>query len=65
MSHTFDLQARLAKIKQQAELQTGRSQIIGALHSMRVVQCFDGLQLDQEHVVDQQMTKYSPTKMSL
>ena len=43
MGHTFDLQARLAKMKQQAELQTGRLQIIGALHSMRVVECFDGL----------------------
>ena len=57
MSHAFDLRVRLAKIKQQAQLQTGRFQIVGALHSMRVVQCFDGLQLDQTHVVDQQVNE--------
>ena len=54
MGHAFDLQARLAEIKPQAMSQTDRFQIIGALHSppgssapgrVRVVQCFDGLQL--------------------
>jgi hypothetical protein len=55
MGDAFDLQARLAEVKQQAESQTGRFQIIGALHPMRVVQCFDGIQLDQKHVVDQQV----------
>ena len=64
MGHAFDLQARLAEVKQQAESQTGRFQIIGALHStpgssarghVRVVQRFDGLQFDQKHVVDQQV----------
>jgi hypothetical protein len=47
MGHAFDLQAWLAKIKQQAKLRTGRFQIIGALHSMRVVECFDSLQFDR------------------
>ena len=64
MGRAFDLQARLAEVKQQAQLQTGRLQIIGALHStpgssvrghVRVVKCSDGLQLDQKHVVDQQV----------
>ena len=64
MGHAFDLQARLAEVKQQAESQTGRFRIIGALRStpgssarghVRVVQCLDGLQLDQRHVVDQQV----------
>jgi hypothetical protein len=32
MGHAFDLQAWFAEIKQQAEVQTGRLQIIGALH---------------------------------
>jgi hypothetical protein len=47
--------ARLAEIKQQTESQTGRFQIIGALHSISVVQRSDGLQLDQTHVVDQRV----------
>ena len=64
MDNAFDLRARLAEVKQQAELHTGRFQMIGALHPpsrssarghVRVVQCFDGLQLDQKHVVDQQV----------
>ena len=64
MSKAFDLQARPAKIQQEAELQTGRLQIVGALHPtpgssarghVRVVQCFDGLQLDQKHVVNRQV----------
>jgi hypothetical protein len=46
MGYAFDLQERLADVKQQAESQTGRFQIIGALHSTRVVKCFDGLQRD-------------------
>jgi hypothetical protein len=37
MCHTFDLQARLAEVQQQAESQTGRFQIIGALYSMCVI----------------------------
>jgi hypothetical protein len=55
MDHAFDLQARLAEIKQQAKLQACHFEIIGALHPVRVVQCFDGLQLDQKHVIDQQV----------
>jgi hypothetical protein len=55
MDHAFDLQARLAEIKQQAKLQAGRFEITGALHPMRVVQCFDGLPFDQKHVIDQQV----------
>jgi hypothetical protein len=62
MGDAFDIQARLAEFKQQAELQTGRFQTNGALQpspgsSARghvcVVQCFDSLQLDQKHAVDQ------------
>jgi hypothetical protein len=55
MDHAFDLPARLAKVQQQANSQIGRFQIIGALHSMRVGQRFDRLQLDQKRVVDQQV----------
>ena len=47
VDHTFDLQTLLAKIKPQAEPETGRFEIIGALHPMRVVQSFYGLQLNQ------------------
>jgi hypothetical protein len=32
VGHAFDLQARLAEIQQQAELQVGRFEIIGAVH---------------------------------
>jgi hypothetical protein len=37
----FDPQARLAEFQQQAEPQASRRLIIDALHSARVVQCFD------------------------
>lgn len=42
MDHAFDYQARLAEIKQLTEPQAGRFEIVGALHPVRVVQCFDG-----------------------
>ena len=42
VDHAFYLQARLAKIEQQAELQAGCLEIIGALHPVHVV--FDRLQ---------------------
>jgi dihydroxyacid dehydratase/phosphogluconate dehydratase len=47
MGHAFDLKALRAAIKQQAEPQAGRCQIIGTLNLMRVVHWFDGLQLEQ------------------
>ena len=53
VDHAFDLQARIAEIKQQAEPQAARFEIIGALHPVRVLQRFDGLQLDQEYVPSQ------------
>jgi hypothetical protein len=68
MGYAFDLQMRLAAIKQQAEPLAGRLEIIGALHPMQVIQWFDwfdGLELDQKYVIDQRSTKYSPTKSSL
>jgi len=55
MGHAFDLQARPAKIQQQAEMQAGSLEIIGTLHPVYVVQSFGGLQLDRQHVIDQQV----------
>jgi hypothetical protein len=37
VDHALDLQARLTEIKQQAEPQAGRFEIIGALHPVRIV----------------------------
>jgi hypothetical protein len=65
VDHTFDLQTRLAEIEQQAEPKASRLEIVGALHPMCVVQCLDGLRLDQKHVLDQKSAKYSPTTASL
>ena len=57
MDDTFDLETRLAKINEQAEPETGRFEIIGALHPapgssvrghVRVVQRFGGLRFDQQ-----------------
>jgi hypothetical protein len=36
-------------------MQACRLEIIRAFHPMRVVQCFDGLQRNQKHVLDQQV----------
>jgi hypothetical protein len=67
MGHAFDLQARLAEVKQQAQSQTGRLQIIGALHStpgsstrghVCVVQCFDGQ--SRRHGLHMPMRSYRP-----
>jgi hypothetical protein len=55
--HAFDLQARLAEIQQEAELQAGGFETIRALHAMRVVERFDSLQLNQQCVLDQQVCK--------
>ena len=65
MDDAFDLQTRLAKIKEQAEPEAGRFEIIDALHPMRVVQRLDGLQLDQQQVLDQQVWEVLPTTTSL
>jgi hypothetical protein len=48
-------QARLAEIKQQIKLQAGLFELTGALQPVRIVLCFDGLQRDQRHVIDQQV----------
>jgi len=63
--HAFDLQARLAEIKQHAELPASRFEMIGALHQMRVIKCLDCLQLNRKHVLDSRSAKYSPTTTSL
>ncbi len=44
-----------AEIQQQAEPQAGCFEIIGALHPARVIQRFDGLQFNQQHVLHQQI----------
>jgi hypothetical protein len=41
MGHAFDLQTRLAEIKQQAKLQAGHLAIIGALHQLLFDHCFE------------------------
>lgn len=64
IDHAFDLPARLAEIEQQAELPAGGFETIGVSHlppgssargDVRVVQGFDGLQLNQKCVLDQQV----------
>ena len=55
MDRAFDLQARLVEINQQPKLLSRRFEIIGALHPVRAVWCFDGLQFDQKHVIDQRI----------
>jgi hypothetical protein len=44
-----------AEIQQQAEPQAGCFEIIGALHPVRAIQRFDGLQFNQQHVLHQQV----------
>jgi len=55
--HALDLQARLAEIEQQAEMQAGCFEVIDTLGAVRLVQCFHGLQLDQKRIVDQQVNE--------
>src|SRR5208337_1536992 len=52
--YTLDLQAWLAEVEQ-AEPQAGCFEIVDALGAMRLVRCLDGLQLDQERRLDQQV----------
>ena len=57
IGHAFDFQARFAEVEQQAETQTGGLEIIDALGTMRLVQRFDGLQLDEKQILDHQVRK--------
>ena len=59
MNHALGVQAWVAEVKQQAEMQASRLEIVDALQTMRIVQCFDHLQLDQNRILDQQMTSDS------
>ena len=67
VDHAFDFQTRLAKIKEQAEPDADRFEIIEALHPMHDVQRFDGLQLDQQqqYSTNRSGKVYSPTTTSL
>jgi hypothetical protein len=47
VNHTFDLQPRIAEI----------NEIIAPPDATRIVQCFDGLQLNQWHALNQQVRK--------
>jgi hypothetical protein len=55
--YTSDLQARSAKVQQQTRPQAGRFEIICALRPVRVVQCLDNFQLNQQHIFNQQVRK--------
>jgi len=64
VDHALDFQASPAEVEQQAELPAGCLEIVDALHPtpgsrarghVRVIQCFDGLQFDQQHVLDHQV----------
>ena len=43
----LDLDSRLAEIEQQAQLQSGRFQVVEALRHMHVIESFDRLQFDK------------------
>ena len=55
MNHALGVQTWVAEVKQQAEMQASRLEIVDALQTMRIVQCFDHLQLDQNRILDQQI----------
>ncbi len=55
--HALDLQAWLAEMEQQAEMQPGCFEVIDTLGAVRLVQCFHGLQLDQKRILDQQVNE--------
>ena len=57
----LDLLAWLAEVQQRAERQAGCLEMVDALDAMRVVQCFHGLQLDQQASSTIRSTKSSPT----
>lgn len=48
-------EACLAKVDQQAQVQTGRLQIIQTLSSVNIVECSDRLQLNEHRTLDQEI----------
>jgi len=53
----FDFAARLAEVQQPAQTQARRLEVVQALGTMAIVQCLDGLELHDQHVIHQQVRR--------